>query len=144
VQAYARTIVGPDGPRPVPEDAEKTLTGWEYFPPAAAIGVRHAWNLTGQVPVIVTENGIATSDDTRRIDYTQASLAALHEAIAEGVDLRGYLHWSALDNYEWGSYTPTFGLIAVDRQTFTRTPKPSAHWLGQVAKSGSVPLQAAV
>jgi beta-glucosidase len=56
------------------------------------------------------------------------------------IDLRGYLHWSALDNYEWGSFVPTFGLIAVDRQTFDRTPKPSAHWLGRVAKAGSLPI----
>jgi beta-glucosidase len=138
VQAYTRTIIGPDGPRPIPERAETTLTGWEYFPPAAAIGVRNAWKLAGQIPVIVTENGIATADDNRRIAYTHAALTALHHTIAEGVDLRGYLHWSALDNYEWGSYTPTFGLIAVDRQTFVRTPKPSAHWLGQVAKSNSL------
>jgi beta-glucosidase len=138
VQAYTRTLIGPDGPRPVPDSAETTLTGWEYYPPAAAIGVRNAWKLAGHIPVIVTENGVATADDTRRIAYTQAALAGLHQALTDGVDLRGYLHWSALDNYEWGSYRPTFGLIAVDRETFTRTPKPSAHWLGEVAKSGQV------
>jgi beta-glucosidase len=137
VQAYTRNIIGPDGPRPVPDDVEKTLTGWEYFPPAAAIGVRNAWELAGHIPVLVTENGIATSDDTRRVAYTQAALTELHHCIAEGIDLRGYLHWSALDNYEWGSFRPTFGLIAVDPQTFARTAKPSAHWLGGVAKAGS-------
>lgn len=138
VQAYTRTVIGPDGPRPVPEGAETTLTGWEYYPDAAAIGVRNAWKLTGRIPVVVTENGIATADDTRRIDYTAASLAALLDTLDEGVDLRGYLHWSALDNYEWGSYKPTFGLIAVDRENFTRNPKPSAHWLGRIAASNSL------
>lgn len=84
---------------------------------------------------MVTENGIATGDDTRRIDYTDASLRHLHAAIADGIDVRGYLHWSALDNYEWASgFRPTFGLIAVDRQTFRRTPKPSLAWLGAVAR----------
>jgi beta-glucosidase len=136
VQAYTRTIIGPDGPRPVPAGAETTLMGWEYYPPAAAIGVRNAWQLTGHVPVIVTENGIATADDTRRIDYTEAALTALHRTLDDGIDLRGYLHWSALDNYEWGSYHPTFGLIGVDRTTFARTAKPSAHWLGRLARSG--------
>jgi beta-glucosidase len=140
VQAYTRNIIGPDGPRPVPDDVEKTLTGWEYFPPAAAIGVRNAWELAGHIPVLVTENGIATSDDTRRVAYTQAALAELHQCIAEGIDLRGYLHWSALDNYEWGSFRPTFGLIAVDPQTFARTAKPSAHWLGGVAQTGSLAI----
>ena len=138
VQAYTRTIIGPDGPRPVPHGAETTLTGWEYYPDAAAIGVRNAWKLTGHTPVIVTENGIATADDTRRIDYTRAALTALHDTLTDGIDLRGYVHWSALDNYEWGSYLPTFGLIAVDHHDFTRTPRPSAHWLGQTAKSNSL------
>ncbi|MFF3402998.1 glycoside hydrolase family 1 protein [Streptomyces sp. NPDC002659] len=142
VQAYTRTVIGPDGPKPPGEDAEKTLKGWEYYPPAVGQGIRNAWNLTGGVSVIVTENGIATSDDSRRVAYTTGALTAVHEAMTDGIDVRGYLHWSALDNYEWGSFRPTFGLIAVDRQTFARTPKTSAHWLGQVAKSGRLTLDA--
>lgn len=52
------------------------------------------------------------------------------------MDVRGYCHWSLLDNYEWGTWTPTFGLIAVDRETdFARHPKPSLAWLGTVAAS---------
>jgi len=136
VQAYTRTIVGPDGPKPPNEDTEKTLMGWEYYPPAVGDGIRNAWKLTGGVPVIVTENGIATDDDRRRITYTTGALTAVHQAMTDGVDVQGYLHWSALDNYEWGSFRPTFGLIAVDRHTFARTPKPSAHWLGRVASTG--------
>jgi beta-glucosidase len=88
------------------------------------------------VPVVVTENGIATQDDARRIDYTHDALVGVHEAMADGIDVRGYLHWSALDNYEWGSYAPTFGLISWDRETFARTVKPSARWLGEVARTG--------
>jgi beta-glucosidase len=53
--------------------------------------------------------------------------------MADGVDVRGYFHWSLLDNYEWGRWEPTFGLVAVDRTTFRRTPKPSLHWLGALA-----------
>ncbi|MEU9115865.1 family 1 glycosylhydrolase [Streptomyces sp. NPDC048483] len=136
VQAYTRTVIGPDGPKPPRESAEKTLMGWEYYPPAVGDGIRNAWKLTDGVPVIVTENGIATADDTRRIAYATGALTAVHQAMTEGIDVQGYLHWSALDNYEWGTFRPTFGLIAVDRQTFARTPKPSAHWLGEVAKSG--------
>lgn len=52
-----------------------------------------------------------------------------------GNDIRGYLHWSALDNYEWGHWTPTFGLVAVDRDTFTRTPKPGLTWLGNTVRN---------
>lgn len=138
VQAYLRTFIGKDGPLPVAEGVETTLTGWEYFPPALGIATRHAWEVTGHVPVLVTENGIATADDARRIDYTHDALVGLHEAMADGIDVRGYLHWSALDNYEWGSYRPTFGLISVDRETFTRSVKASGRWLGEVARTGTL------
>ncbi len=142
VQAYTRTIIGPDGPRQVPEGTETTLTGWEYYPQALGLGVRSAWEKTGGVPVFVTENGIATADDTRRIDYTRAALTGLHAAIEDGVQVEGYLHWSLLDNYEWASgYRPTFGLVAVDRETFVRTPKPSLGWLGEVAAANAVAPQ---
>lgn len=98
--------------------------------------MRHTVDVVGSdVEILVTENGIATADDERRIAYTSGALSALAETIRDGADVRGYLHWSALDNYEWGSFAPTFGLIAVDRATFARTPKPSAHWLGGVARS---------
>ena len=139
VQAYTRTFIGPDGPLPVAADAETTLTGWEYFPEAAADGIRSAWEKSGHAPVMVTENGIATADDARRIDYTRDSLRAIHKTIEDGIDVRGYLHWSALDNYEWASgYRPTFGLIEVDRKTFVRTPKPSLAWLGAVARRNAL------
>ena len=139
VQAYTRTFVGPDGPLPVAEDVETTLTGWEYYPPAAAEGVRSAWQLAGGIPVMVTENGIATSDDARRIAYTEGALRDLHATVADGIDLVGYQHWSALDNYEWASgYRPTFGLIGFDRQTFERIPKPSLAWLGDVARHNAL------
>ncbi|MCU7724280.1 family 1 glycosylhydrolase [Actinoplanes sp. KI2] len=138
VQAYTRTFVDRTGALPPPAGAETTLTGWEYFPQALAIGVRNAWKVTAGTPVVVTENGIATADDPRRIDYTRDALAGLHDTIAEGVDVRGYYHWSALDNYEWGRWSPTFGLIAVDRATFQRTVKPSAKWLGEVARANAL------
>ena len=101
--------------------------------------MRHAWDITG-LPVLVTENGIATADDTRRIAYTKDALRALGDSIDDRVDVRGYLHWSLLDNYEWGHWEPTFGLIGVDRETFTRTPKPSLAWLGSVARSNGADL----
>jgi len=135
VQAYTRTFIGPEGPKPVAKDVETTLTGWEFFPEALELGVRSAWELSGGTPILVTENGIATADDTRRVAYTDGALRGLHRAIADGIDVRAYQHWSALDNYEWASgYRPTFGLIAVDRETFVRSPKPSLGWLGEVAR----------
>lgn len=134
VQAYTRTMIGPEGPRRAPVGAERTLTGWEYYPAALEHAVRNAWERSGGVPIYVTENGIATTDDQRRIDYTTGALEGLQRTIDDGIDVRGYLHWSALDNYEWGSYEPTFGLIAFNKQTFERTAKPSLAWLGAVAR----------
>ncbi|MFI1711644.1 family 1 glycosylhydrolase [Streptomyces griseoruber] len=100
------------------------------------MSVRHTWDVTGGIPVLVTENGISTTDDSRRIAYTQGALNGLFAAIDDGIDVRGYLHRSALDNYRWGDWKPTLGLIAVDRETFERHPKPSLAWLGDVARRG--------
>lgn len=133
VQAYTRTRITVDGPQLAPEDAEQTLTGWEYYPPAIAEAARLAFDITG-LPVLVSENGIATADDARRIDYTRDALRALQAEVSSGLPLFGYLHWSLLDNYEWGSYKPTFGLIAWDPVTFERHPKPSLRWLGDIAR----------
>lgn len=139
VQAYTRVMIGPEGPREPAADARRTLTGWEFCPQALEGAVRHTAERTGGVPVLVTENGIATADDEERVEYTRGALAGLGRAIADGVDVRGYLHWSLLDNYEWGSWAPTFGLVSVDRQTFERTVKPSARWYGALARQGFPP-----
>ena len=89
--------------------------------------------------MIVTENGIGTEDDTRRIEYTRRALEGVLRAIKDGIDVRGYIHWSMLDNFEWlEGYRPKFGLIEVDRATQMRKPKPSAYWLGGVAKRNGI------
>ncbi|MER7625231.1 family 1 glycosylhydrolase [Streptomyces sp. NPDC126503] len=140
VQAYTRHRIGPGGPLPVPPGAATTLTGWEVYPEALGEAVRHTAAVVGpHVPILVTENGIATDDDDLRIAYTTGALTSMAAAMRDGVDVRGYLHWSALDNYEWGSYRPTFGLIAVDPHSFARRPKGSARWLGSLARSGRLP-----
>ncbi|WP_425826224.1 family 1 glycosylhydrolase [Streptomyces fractus] len=136
VQAYSSQEVDENGILPHALGPDTTLTGNAYRPDALGIAVRHAWEATGGVPVLVTENGIATADDSQRIRYTTEALGHLVAAVDDGIDVRGYLHWSALDNYEWGHWKPTFGLIAVDRETFERRPKPSLAWLGGVARRG--------
>ncbi len=141
VQSYTRTVFGPDGLIKPGDHVHKTLTGWEYFPGALGEAIRHTREIVGDVPILVTENGIATADDEERIAYTSGALEGMALAMADGANVRGYLHWSALDNYEWGNYTPTFGLIAVDRTTFVRTPKPSAAWLGDWARQGTLPIR---
>ncbi len=145
VQSYLRTIIGPTddergyGPQDWPEGTRRTLTSWEYYPEALGHALRHTQDVTGGIPMVVTENGIATADDAERIAYTTGALQAMASAMGDGADVRGYLHWSLLDNYEWGSFEPTFGLIAVDRVTFERTPKPSLAWLGGWARSAAIP-----
>lgn len=136
VQSYTSQLVDAVGIVPHPKDSRNTLTGWAYRPDALGIALRNAAEVTGGVPALITENGIATTDDKRRIAYTAAALEGVVDAIADGIDVRGYLHWSALDNYEWGDWNATFGLIAVDRVTFERHPKPSLAWLGRVARQG--------
>jgi beta-glucosidase len=90
--------------------------------------------MTGK-PVYVTENGVATTDDTRRIVYIDRALAQVRACLADGIDVRSYIHWSLLDNFEWyRGFEPKFGLVAVDRETFVRTPKPSAIYLGKRAR----------
>jgi beta-glucosidase len=99
-----------------------------------------AWDVTkGEIPLLVTENGIGTDDDEQRIEYVQSALEGVLRAIADGIDVRGYTYWSLLDNFEWAyGYRPRFGIVSVDRTTFERTPKPSAHWLGQIAKENAL------
>lgn len=136
VQSYSSKEVDENGVVPTKPHPDNTQMGATYRPDALGIAVRHAWEQTKHVPVLVTENGIATDDDERRIAYTTGALQGLFDAMRDGVDVRGYLHWSLIDNFEWGSYHATFGLIAFDRKTFVRTPKPSLAWLGGVAQHG--------
>ena len=102
--------------------------------------LRRAWEYTGgSTPLLVTENGIGTTDDEQRIDYVRQALSGVLDAIDEGVDVRGYTYWSLLDNFEWAlGYRPRFGIVAVDRATFARTPKPSASWLASVAAANAL------
>jgi beta-glucosidase len=134
VQSYSSQWVTDQGIEQHPPHPDNTLVGTAYRPDAIGLALRHTWEATGGIPILITENGIAITDDERRIAYTSAALEHVGAAIADGIDVRGYLHWSALDNYEWGHWAPTFGLIAVDRETFVRTPKPSLAWLGRVAR----------
>lgn len=138
VQSYSSQWVDLDGIEPHPQHPDNTLVGTAYRPDALGIAVRHTAEVTGGLPILVTENGIATGDDARRIAYTGEALEHLGKAIADGVDVRGYLHWSLLDNYEWGHWAPTFGLVEVDRETFERRPKPSLFWLGETARRGRI------
>lgn len=89
-------------------------------------------------PIYITENGCCCDDDRVRIIYLARHLLALHEAMKMGVDVRGYIHWSIMDNYEWGSYKPRFGLVHVDFKTFQRTLKPSAYFYREIIRNHGI------
>jgi len=136
VNTYTRHRVGPEGFMAVEDRVELTVMGYEFWPEALEATVRRAAADTGR-PVYVTESGIGTDEDARRIAFIDAALRGIGNCLSDGIDVRGYYYWSAFDNFEWNhGYGPRFGLVAVDRETQERTIKPSARWLGDVARAG--------
>jgi beta-glucosidase len=114
----------------------RTQMGYEYRPTAVAATVRRVAELLPGKPIVVAEHGVAAADDAERVEFITEGLKALHPLIGEGIPLRGYIHWSAFDNFEWVlGYAMEFGLIAVDRTTQERKVKPSAKFLGEIART---------
>ncbi|MEO8595853.1 MAG: family 1 glycosylhydrolase [Candidatus Solibacter sp.] len=139
VQSYTRSRVGKNGDLGPEVGVELTQMGYEFWPEALEVSIRYAAGRVS-VPIYVTENGVSTEDDTRRVEYTRRALSGLLRCVKDGIDVRGYIHWSLLDNFEWiMGYRPKFGLIAVDRQTQKRNVKPSAHYLGGIASGNCMP-----
>ena len=139
VQTYTRNRVGPDGNLPLAPGTDLTDAGYEFYPEALEATVEYAARTTGK-PIYITENGIATADDARRTLFIDRAFASLDRARAQGIDVRSYFHWTLLDCFEWlHGYSRNFGLVAVDRESFKRTLKPSARHYGQMierAKAG--------
>ena len=133
VQNYSRKIVDENGAREPEEDAPLTQMGYEDYPRSIGnVLVRVARHFPGEL--MVTENGIATSDDDRRCAFIKEAVTSVMEAKERGVPVTGYFHWSLLDNFEWqAGFDKTFGLIAVDRTTQIRYPKNSLTVLGNLA-----------
>ena len=101
-----------------------------------------------ELPLMITENGAAFDDveiegrgrDIRRIDYLQRHFTAVHRARARGADVRGYLVWSLLDNFEWSfGYSKRFGLVHVDFETQQRTVKDSGRWFNELIATRQLP-----
>ncbi len=131
LQNYTRTIIGKDGVIPPSEEAELTQMEYEFYPQALGNVIRKVYEEL-PIPIMITENGIGTADDTRRISFIKEALNGVKECRADGIPVLGYLHWSLLDNFEWQKgFSKTFGLIAVDRETQTRYPKESLRVLGK-------------
>ena len=134
LQNYSRSLIGPNGILPVPEGAEITQMDYEYYPEGLEHVIRRVYEEM-PMPIMVTENGIATADDTRRVAYIQTAMNGVENCIQDGIPVKGYMYWSMMDNFEWQKgFGMTFGLISVDRTTQTRTAKPSLTVLGNYTK----------
>ncbi len=128
----------------------RTPMGWGIAPTGLTAVLSGLHDQYPGLPMMITENGCAlteqpgpdgTYDDRARIDYLRAHILALGAAIDRGVDVRGYLVWTLLDNFEWAfGYTKTFGLVAVEPGTLRRIPKASAAWYSTVARANGSTL----
>lgn len=134
VQNYTRSRYDASGSLPAPEGAELTQMNYEFYPEALEHVLRRvAGEFHGDL--VVTENGIATADDTRRVAFLEEATAGVRRCLDDGLPVKGYFCWSLLDNFEWQKgYSMQFGLVAVDRTTQTRTSKPSLKFLGGLRK----------
>ena len=138
VQNYTRTQYGPSGQLPAPEGAELTQMDYEFYPEALEHVIRKVHE-DFQGNLIVTENGVAVSDDTRRVEFIRRALQGVKACLNDGIPVKGYCYWSLMDNFEWQKgFAMTFGLIAVDRATQTRTPKKSLYALGSCCNQGDI------
>ncbi len=114
--------------------------GWEIYPKGIYRMLKFANKYNK--PIIITENGIADAKDKDRVRYIKEHLRYIHQATLEGANIKGYLYWSLLDNFEWSyGWAPKFGLHEVDRETFARTARPSAQEYGKIAKTNSVEVE---
>ncbi|HCX85525.1 MAG TPA: beta-glucosidase [Micrococcales bacterium] len=134
VQNYERVLHGPEGVVEPSPELPRNEMGTAIFAGSLAGAVRYAHERSG-VPVLVSEHGMATGDDALRAAFIPAAIAELLDAMADGVPVLGYCHWTLMDNFEWiFGYGMQLGLHAVDRTTFERTPKGSARAYAEVVR----------
>ncbi len=111
--------------------------GWEIFPEGIyyiLLGLKK-YNL----PIYITENGLADKNDTHRKDFIKNHLFFIYNAIKDGVDVKGYFHWSLIDNFEWDKgFDPRFGLIEVDYTNFNRKIRPSAYYYAEISRDNYI------
>ena len=131
IQNYTREIIGVNGVQKAPDGSSLTDMGYENYPYALANVVKKVAKDYGG-DIIITENGIATTDDTVRVHFIDEVCKDVEQLVAEGYPVLGYFHWSLMDNFEWQrGFAMQFGLISVNRETQERLPKPSLKHLGQ-------------
>ncbi|MGS2778769.1 glycoside hydrolase family 1 protein [Robertmurraya sp. GLU-23] len=138
LQNYTREVYGPEGQVKPAEGAELTQMGYEFYPKALSNVIRKVAKDIS-IPIIITEHGIATDEDERRVEFIREALEGVEDCLNEGLDVQGYLHWTTFDNFEWQSgYSMKFGLIEVDRSTQKRKAKESGKYLGRIAQQNTL------
>lgn len=121
----------------------RTAMGWSVWAPGLLEVLRSASRLG--VPIFVTENGIATDDDAWRREFLVQHLEAVVAARRLGLDVRGYAHWSWIDNFEWAEgFAPRFGLVGVEPGTLARRPRGSLRLYGRIIRERTLPRAEAV
>lgn len=134
IQNYTRKRMNAQGDMGNPDGVELTQMGYEFYPEAISNVVRRvAKELPGK-EIIVTENGLSTLDDSRRVEFIRRATAGIAACAEDGIPVSGYIYWSLLDNFEWQEgFAKNFGLIGVDRTTQQRFPRESLYELGRIA-----------
>ena len=111
---------------------------YEYYPQALEHVIRRVHDEfvragKKEMPILISENGIATAEDTRRVAFIEEATKGVAACIADGILVIGYCYWSLMDNFEWQKgFSMKFGLVSVDRSNMKRTPKESLYYLGQL------------
>lgn len=116
---------------------QKSDLGWPIFPQ----GINHILLELKKYnkPIYITENGLADNQDKYREQFIKESLKWVHKAIESGIDVKGYMHWSLLDNFEWDKgFWPRFGLIEIDYKTLERKIRPSALEYAKICKENAL------
>ncbi|GMR18924.1 MAG: glycoside hydrolase family 1 protein [Patescibacteria group bacterium] len=139
-KAGVQDFIGVNYYRPIGRvnDLPTTDVGWAIYPQGLYEVLSDLKESFG-LPIYITENGLADADDDQRADFIADHLAAVWRALLEGADVRGYFHWSLLDNFEWArGFEPRFGLVEVDYQTLERKIRPSAQAYARIAEKNSL------
>jgi beta-glucosidase len=122
------------------EVVERNCMDWDVHPPTLNRALR--WSLPYRLPVLISENGICTSDDLQRQRFIANHIKQAAIAIRQGIPVMGYLYWSLIDNFEWADgYGPRFGLVEVDYKTQKRTARDSAFKYAQICKSNRINIE---
>ena len=130
IQTYTRAVFTAQGEQDPSSDAQLTQMGYEYYPECTENVIRKVHE-SFRGDLLITENGIATDDDSLRIQYIDTALKGVLKCRDEGIPVKGYMYWSFMDNWEWQSgYSMKFGLVSVDRTSQKHIPKPSLSFLG--------------